>query len=106
MGLTCVLTETNLCSIISEVGSAPAETRWMTAGQPGSFAAPSAPAPGKTGPSGAAPGPSRALPGPSGAVPGPTGPTGPPGLPVLPALRGLLPPDRLARGAGVAVAEV
>src|SRR5258705_11244803 len=44
MGLTCVLTETNLCSIISEVGSAPAETRWMTGGQAGSFAAPSAPA--------------------------------------------------------------
>ena len=50
----------------------------MTAGQPGSFAAPSALAPGKTGP---------AL------------------LPVLPALRGLLPRGGLARGSVVAVAE-
>src|SRR5258705_2351546 len=98
MGLTCVLTETNLCSIISEVGSTPAETRWMTAGQPGSFAAPSAPAPGKTGPSGAVPGPSRAVPGPPRAAPAPTGPTGPPGLPVRPPLPALLPPDRLSPG--------
>jgi hypothetical protein len=50
----------------------------MTAGQPGSFADPSAPAPGKTGPS---------------------------ALPVLPALRGLLPRGGLARGSVVAVAE-
>src|SRR6266699_1933099 len=69
----------------------------MTAGQPGSFAAPSAPAPGKTGPSEAVPGP----PGPSEAVPGPPGS---PGLPVLPALRGLLPRGGLARGSVVAVA--
>src|SRR5437899_2384267 len=48
----------------------------MTAGQPGSFAAPSAP------------------------VPAPAS-----GLPVLPALRGLLPRGGLARGSVVAVAE-
>ena len=56
----------------------------MTAGQPGSFAAPSAPGPGAGGTAGALH---------AGA------------LPVLPALRGLLPRGGLARGSVVAVAE-
>src|SRR6202035_1558085 len=57
---------------------------------PGSFAASSAPVPGKTGPP-------RAVPTPA--------PTPGSGLPVLPALRGLLPRGGLARGSVVAVAE-
>src|SRR5206468_12568862 len=107
--LTCTLTLPTLCSIIGEVGSAPAETRWMTAGQPGSFAAPSALAPGKTGPSTAAPAPEpgsapgpRSAPGPG---PGPGPAPAPAPVPVLPALRGLLPRGGLARGSVVAVAE-
>jgi len=68
----------------------------MTAGQPGSFAAPNAPAPGKT----EFP---RAVPAP---VPGlAQGPGTGSALPVLPALRGLLPRGGLARGSVVAVAE-
>ena len=68
----------------------------MTTGQPGSFAAPSAPAPAKTEPS-------RAVPAP---VPGlAQGPGTGSALPVLPALRGLLPRGGLARGSVVAVAE-
>src|ERR1700761_4232414 len=68
----------------------------MTAGQPGSFAAPSAPVPGKTEPPRAGPAPV------SGLAQGPgTGSV----LPVLPALRGLLPRGGLARGSVVAVAE-
>src|ERR1700759_1477539 len=68
----------------------------MTAGQPGSFAAPSAPPPGKTEPprAGPAPGPGLAQGPGTGSV-----------LPVLPALRGRLPRGGLARGSVVAVAE-
>src|SRR6266704_6803497 len=66
----------------------------MTAGQPGSFAAPSAPVIGKTGPPRVAPTPvSAPMPAPGA------------GLPVLPALRGLLPRGGLARGSVVAVTE-
>src|SRR6266516_1955115 len=68
----------------------------MTAGQPGSFAAPRAPVPGKTGPPRAVPTPVSA----SAPTPAPGS-----GLPVLPALRGLLPRGGLARGSVVAVAE-
>src|SRR4029079_899947 len=68
----------------------------MTAGQPGSFAAPNPPAPGKT----EFP---RAVQAP---VPGlAQGPGTGSALPVLPALRGLLPRGGLARGPVVAVAE-
>ena len=86
----------------------------MTAGQPGSFAAPSAPVPGKDrAPQGradasastrvsaariSAGASARASAGASARRPGP-------GLPVLPALRGLLPRGGLARGSVVAVAE-
>ena len=35
----------NSCSIIGEVGSAPAETRWMSTGRPGLSAAPGSPSP-------------------------------------------------------------
>src|SRR6185312_9490131 len=68
----------------------------MTAGQPGSFAAPNAPAPGKTEfpRAGPTPGPGLAQ-----------GPGTGSALPVLPALRGLLPRGGLARGSVVAVAE-
>ena len=72
----------------------------MTAGQPGSFAAPSAPAPGKTEPPGPCPVPGQRQ------VPGlAQGPGTGSALPVLPALRGLLPRGGLARGSVVAVAE-
>src|ERR1700759_3039300 len=68
----------------------------MTAGQPGSFAAPNAPAPGKAEVprGGPAQGPGLAQGPGTGSV-----------LPVLPALRGLLPRGGLARGSVVAVAE-
>src|ERR1700749_1116989 len=72
----------------------------MTAGQPGSFAAPNAPAPGKTEFPRAGPAPGLAQG--TGLAQGPgTGAA----LPVLPALRGLLPRGGLARGSVVAVAE-
>src|SRR4029077_362964 len=57
----------------------------MTAGQPGSFAAPGAPTPGRTG------------------APGISGVSGT--VPVLPALRELLPRGGLAYGSWVAVAQ-
>src|SRR5690348_7962373 len=72
----------------------------MTAGQPGSFAATSAPFLGKTGPPRAAPMPVSAPGSASAPMPAPGS-----GLPVLPALRGLLPRGGLARGSVVAVAE-
>src|ERR1700750_372054 len=68
----------------------------MTAGQPGSFAAPNAPAPGKAEFPRAVPAPMPGL---------AQGPGTGSGLPVLPALRGLLPRGGLARGTVVAVAE-
>src|ERR1700750_2502670 len=68
----------------------------MTAGQPGSFAAPNAPAPGKAEFPRAVPAPMPGL---------AQGPGTGSGLPVLPALRGLLPRGGLARGSVVAVAE-
>src|SRR6476646_6836865 len=80
----------------------------MTAGQPGSFAAPKSPAPGKTEFPRAGPSPVHGLAPVPGLVQGPglaqgagTGSA----LPVLPALRGLLPRGGLARGSVVAVAE-
>src|SRR5260370_14226152 len=109
--LTRALTQPNLCSIISGMGSAAAETGWTPTGPP----APSAPriapvhrtpgaygAPGSPGAPGASPVPG--LPGRPG-WPEADGAGTLPGLPVLPALRGLLPRGGLARGSVLAMAE-